>query len=167
MKMNVMIATVVVGAILGVFAIASAASSGKEHRPGGDRGERLFSKLNLTADQQARIKAIRDQFESDTKSLREQMETLHQQMREARRDDNTAKIEELRTQSEPLRTRMQAAGEKMRQQIASVLTAEQRQQMEQMMAEHKGRCGDHRRGGEGTPEGGAPKGEAPGQPGIE
>ena len=137
--------------IIGLVSIAPGAYAqpGEHGGRGGGQGRDPFAKLSLTADQQTRIAAIRSQFEQDTKSVREQMNTLHQQMRTARENNETARIEQLRAESEPLRARMKSAHDGMEQQVRSVLTAAQITQLDQMRSEHeKGEKGHGGRRGE-------------------
>src|SRR5689334_11345973 len=43
----------------------------------------IFEKLNLTDDQKARIKQLHESFREQTKSLREQLEAKHRELRQA------------------------------------------------------------------------------------
>ncbi|HXZ80864.1 MAG TPA: hypothetical protein VEG30_13110 [Terriglobales bacterium] len=92
---------------------STAAASAHQH---GDFMQMLTQKLNLTADQQAKLKPV--------------LEQQHQQMRALRTDTSLtpeqkqAKVQELR--------------ENTHNQINAILTPEQQQQFAQLRAEHKG-----------------------------
>lgn len=92
----------------------------KEHRMGG------FDKLNLTADQQARMKAIREDYKAKSEALRKQ---------------DQLSVAEMKSRREELHKSFRA-------QTESVLTAEQKAQVEKAKAERKasGKTGKWSRG---------------------
>lgn len=117
------------------------AKGGHGGRGGGDRVQKLIKKLDLTADQQTRIKAIRDQFKQENAGTLQEMKNLREQMKEYKRSDNTAQAQALREQMKAKAQTLQAARQRMMEQIKAVLTPEQQAKVQQMMEEHKGKGG--------------------------
>jgi protein CpxP len=120
----------------------------------GGRGEGMHGGMlrgiNLTDDQKAKAKQIGDTFRASTKSLRDDLqakrEALHQASDGATFDEaaTTQKLAELA----PLEAKLMGEQFKMRQEILSLLTAEQKTQLEQKRAEFKAREGERRGRGE-------------------
>jgi Spy/CpxP family protein refolding chaperone len=169
MNRRTRIGTVATALIAGIVALTSPTfaqdGAGRGHGPHGfERGgmrANPFDSLNLTADQQSRIQAIRQQFESQTASLRQQAQTLREQMRTARQNNDQATIASLRQQEQTLRQQMSTYQQQMRSQIEQVLTAEQKARLEAMRQQHgKGEMGGRggRRGGHCDGDGGGQKG---------
>jgi periplasmic protein CpxP/Spy len=103
-------------------------------------GDKWQEQLNLSADQKAQIKQIRDQAKSDSQGLRQQMKAAFEkqqslmagnasddQIRQQRRE-----IQALRQQAEDRRFDTMLK-------IRQVLTPEQRTKAAQLMKEHRGR----------------------------
>ena len=67
-----------------------------------------FRNLNLTDDQKARVKQIRESFGERTKSLREQLRAKHQELRQAQQGGtfNEALATQVLTQEATLKARM-------------------------------------------------------------
>jgi Spy/CpxP family protein refolding chaperone len=100
---------------------------------GGNPGERMAKELNLTADQQTKMKSI--------------MESTHQQMRAI--EDNQS------LSQQDKHAKIQALHESTKSQISAILTPEQQQKFAQMH-EHRGAGGNgrgHRPGGQGGQQG--------------
>ncbi len=128
---------------------------GKErgHRDGlrggrhGFGGGRMFRQLNLTEDQKARMTQIRQSFGDRTKTLRAQLRAKHQELRQA--DSSGTFNEALATQklSEEavLKAKLMGEQHKLQQEMLTVLTAEQRTQMEQMREQFKNKRGEFKR----------------------
>ena len=110
---------------------------GGHHRGGG----MMFRGLDLTDEQKTRLKQLREGFGERTKSLREQLHAKRQELRQA--ESGTAFNEALATQklteSAGLQARLMAEGFRLRQESLSVLTAEQRTQLEQRRQQHEQR----------------------------
>jgi protein CpxP len=113
---------------------------------GGHRGMRRgfgggagFHKLNLTEDQKARMKTIRESFGERTKSLREQLRAKRQELRQANVGGtfNEALAAQVLTQEAGLKAKLMGERFKLHQEMLTVLTAEQRTQLEQARAERK------------------------------
>jgi periplasmic protein CpxP/Spy len=124
---------------------------------GGGRGERgegmrggIFKQLNLTDDQKAKMKQIRESFAETNKPLREQLRAKRQELRQANEGGtfNEALATQKLTEMAGLQAKMMGEEFKLHQQMQSVLTAEQKAQLEQAKAQFKTREGGRQRGGE-------------------
>ena len=119
------------------------------HEWGGARGGRMhgmmFRDLNLSDDQKARMKQIGQSFRERTKSLREQLHAKRQELRQA--NDGGTFNEALATQklqeSAGLQAKLMGEQFRMRQEMLSVLTPEQKTIMEQKRAEFKAKRANH------------------------
>src|ERR1051325_11357399 len=122
---------------------------GGDHR-GGQMGGRMFAQLNLTDDQKARMKQIRQSFGDRTKSVREQLRAKRQELRQANEGGtfNEALVTQKLTEMASLEAKMMGARFQLHQEMLTVLTAEQKTQLDQMKTQFKGRHGG-RRGGFG------------------
>ena len=123
---------------------------GREGR-GGDfgRGGRgmhvgMFRGIELTEDQKTRMKQISDSFRQRTQSLHEQLRAKRQELRQAGEGDtfNEALATQKLTETAGLQAKLMAEQFKMRQEMQSVLTAEQKTQIEQKRAEFKAKRGE-------------------------
>ena len=116
----------------------------RNHGFGGMRGDRLFSQLNLTEDQKAKVKLIHQSFAERNKPVREQLRAKRQELQEARQGDTFN--ESLATQklSEMAALEAKLMGEQFRlhQEMLTVLTPEQKTQLEQAKAQFKMRRGN-------------------------
>jgi periplasmic protein CpxP/Spy len=113
-------------------------SEGKERKGRwGHRGGDMFKELNLTADQQAKIKAIRDQEKSASADRRTQMKAAFDQMRSL--SAGNATDDQLRAQHQQVRQLRQQAEDRRFEtmlKIRAVLTPEQRTKMAELMQKH-------------------------------
>jgi Spy/CpxP family protein refolding chaperone len=129
---------VAIVAVMATGSLAYARGGGKGHQGGrGEQIQKVIARLDLTADQQARIKAIRENFKTANAGTIEQIKALHTQMKTARQNRDTAQVRALREQIRAKMESLRPAREQMITQIKAVLTAEQRTKLEQMMAEKK------------------------------
>ena len=122
----------------------------KGHGWGGMRGDRgIFRQLNLTEDQQAKIKQIRETFAQSNKPLREQLRAKRQELRQASEGGtfNEALATQKLTEMASLEAKLMGERHKLHQEMLSVLTAEQKAQLEQSKAQFKTRRGEMRRTG--------------------
>ncbi len=88
---------------------------------------RLPANLALTAAQKQAIQGYVASFQTATQSDRQALRTLFQQARQARQSGTgQEQFQQLRQQSAPVRERLRAAGAQLRQQIETVLTADQK-----------------------------------------
>jgi Spy/CpxP family protein refolding chaperone len=118
----------------------------KGHGWGGMRRGGFFKQLNLTEDQQARIKQIRQSFAERNKPLREQLRAKRQELRQASEGGtfNEALATQKLTEMASLQARLMGERARMHQETLSVLTAEQKAQLEQSKAQFKARRGERR-----------------------
>ena len=124
---------------------------GEGMKHGGDRGgDRLFSRLNLTDDQKTKLKQIRESFATTNKPLMEQLRAKREELRQASEGGtfNEALATQKLTEAAGLEAKLMGARFQLRQRELTVLTAEQKAQLDQMKAQFKERRGG-RRGGFG------------------
>jgi periplasmic protein CpxP/Spy len=111
----------------------------------GRMGEKWGQELNLTADQQAQIKSIRDQERTASESLRQQMKTARERLETLMAGN--ADEAQIRQQHQQVQQIGQQLGDRrfeMMLKVRNVLTSEQRTKAAQLMKQHEGR---HRWGG--------------------
>jgi Spy/CpxP family protein refolding chaperone len=115
---------------------------GEHHRVGGMHGG-MFRGINLTDDQKAKMKQISQSFRERTKSLHDELRAKRQELRQA--GDGGTFNETLATQklqeTAGLQAKLMGEQFKMRNEMKSVLTAEQRAQIEQKRTEFKAQWG--------------------------
>ena len=111
---------------------------GGDHR-GAKMGGRMFAQLNLTDDQKARMKQIRESFGDRTKSLREQLRAKRQELRQANEGGtfNEALATQKLTEAAGLQAKLMGEKFKLHQEMLTVLTPEQKTQFEQMRQQFK------------------------------
>jgi protein CpxP len=121
---------------------------GREGRGGwgGQRGgDMMFRGVNLTDDQKAKLKQIGQGFRERTQSLHQQLQAKRQELRQASEGGTfneglaTQKLQE----SASLEAKLMGEQFKMRQEMLSVLTPEQKTQLEQKRAEFKAKRANH------------------------
>ncbi|HEU4794512.1 MAG TPA: Spy/CpxP family protein refolding chaperone [Pyrinomonadaceae bacterium] len=119
---------------------------GKGHGMRGMRAGGFFRGLNLTEDQKAKMKTIRESFATSNKPLREQLRAKRQELRQASEGGtfNEALATQKLTEIAPLQAKLMAERAKLHQEMLSVLTAEQKAQLEQAKAQFKTRRGERR-----------------------
>ncbi len=110
----------------------------------------FFRQLNLTDDQKAKMKQIRESFAQSNKPLRDQLRAKRQELRQASEGGtfNEALATQKLTEIAPLEAKLMASQHNLHQEMLSVLTAEQKAQLEQSRAQFKARRGQMRKGGE-------------------
>jgi periplasmic protein CpxP/Spy len=122
---------------------------------GGFGGGAMFRQLNLTDDQKARMKQIRESFGERTKSLREQLRAKHQELRQATSSGtfNEALATQKLSEEAVLKAKLMGEQFKLHQETLTVLTPEQRTQMEQLREQFKTKRGEFKtnRVGRGAP----------------
>ena len=120
-----------------------------EHKNHGWEGMRggFFKQLNLTEDQKAKIKQIRESFAANDKPLREQLRAKRQELRQASEGGtfNEALATQKLTEMAGLEAKLMGERFKLHQETLSVLTAEQKAQLEQSKAQFKARRGEMRK----------------------
>jgi protein CpxP len=161
------IATLSAIALAASIAVAQSVSTGQDNQQagarkewrGGNRGARrehswggmhggAFRQLNLTDDQKAKMKTIRESFAERNKPLREQLHAKRQELHQASEGGtfNEALATQKLTEMASLEAKLMAERFKLQQETLSVLTAEQKAQLEQSKAQFKARRGEMRRG---------------------
>jgi protein CpxP len=123
-----------------------------ERRGKGGSGRReemhgmMFRAINLTDDQKSKIKQIGQSFHERTQPLRQELQTKREALRQA--GDGGTFDEALATQklteTAGLEAKLMGERFKMRQEMLSVLTPEQKTQLEQKRADFKARGGERR-----------------------
>jgi periplasmic protein CpxP/Spy len=122
------------------------------HRGFGARGGfghgAMFQNLNLTEDQKARMKQIRESFSERTKSLREQLRAKGQELRQANESGtfNEALATQVLTQEAGLKAKLMGEQSRLHQEMLTVLTPEQRTQMEQLREQMKAKGAEFKAG---------------------
>jgi len=113
---------------------------------GGMREGGFFKQLNLTEDQKAKIKQIRDNYAQTNKPLRDQVRAKRQELRQASEGGtfNEALATQKLTEIAPLEAKLMASQHNLHHEMLSVLTAEQKAQLEQSRAQFKNRRGGMR-----------------------
>jgi len=161
------IATLSAIALATSIAVAQTSSTGQQNGQGthqgwqrqGGRGERrghgwggmqgaAFRQLNLTDDQKAKIKQIRESFAERNKPLREQLQAKRQELRQSREGgtfDEALATQKL-TEMASLEAKLMGEEFRLHQETLSVLTAEQKAQLEQSKAQFKARHDGMRKG---------------------
>jgi Spy/CpxP family protein refolding chaperone len=117
---------------------------------GGHFGERgqgmrgMFRGIELTEDQKTRMKQISDSFRERNQSLRQELRTKRQELRQASEGGtfNEALATQKLTETAALQAKLMGERFKMHQEMQSVLTAEQKTQIEQKRAEFKAKRGE-------------------------
>jgi periplasmic protein CpxP/Spy len=127
----------------------------------GERGERhgnrwggggegmhgmMLRGINLTDDQKSKIKQISQSFRDRTQPLRQELQTKREALRQegAGGTFDEALATQKLTETAGLEAKLMGEQFKMRQEILSVLTPEQKTQLEQKRAEFKARGGERR-----------------------
>ena len=121
-----------------------------EHKGQGWEGMRhdgFFKQLNLTEDQKAKMKQIRESFAERNKPLRDQLQAKRQELRQASEGGtfNEALATQKLTEIAPLEAKLMGERAKEHQEMLSVLTAEQKAQLDQARAQFRTRRGEMRK----------------------
>src|SRR5687767_8687193 len=128
-------------------------SGGREGRGGWGKGEgrgfrggrhgMAFRGITLSDDQKTKMQAISQSFRQRTQSLHQQLRAKRQELRQANDGGtfNEALASQKLTETASLEAKLMGERFKMRQEMESVLTAEQKAQIEQKRAEFKGKRG--------------------------
>ncbi len=109
-------------------------------------GEFLFSRLNLTDDQKTKMKQARESFATVNKPLLDQLKAKRQELRQANEGGtfNEALATQKLTEMAGLQAKLMGARVQLHQQMLSVLTTEQKTQLDQMKAQFKQGRGERR-----------------------
>ena len=120
-----------------------------DHQGDGMRGMRaggFFKQLNLTEDQKAKMKQIRESFAQSNKPLHDQLRAKRQELRQASEGGtfNEALATQKLTEMASLEAKLMGERFQLHQQMLSVLTPEQKAQLEQAKTQRKARRGEMR-----------------------
>jgi len=116
---------------------------------GGERGGHMrgmmFKGINLTDDQKAKMNQISQSFRERTQSLHQQLRAKRQELRQASEGGtfNEALATQKLQESASLQAKLMDEQFRMRQEMLSVLTPEQKTQLEQKRAEFKAKRANH------------------------
>ena len=131
-----------------MLAVAAVLAQGMHghHGPDGDFGHmlRFFTHaLDLTADQQAQVKAILEKEKPALEPLKKQMHQNRADMRalEAGGPFDEAKTRALATQNAQTMIEMQVQHARIKSEMMQVLTADQKAKLAQIEAKHEGHMG--------------------------
>ncbi|HEV2704328.1 MAG TPA: periplasmic heavy metal sensor [Pyrinomonadaceae bacterium] len=115
-------------------------------RHGGHFGGGLFRGVDLTEEQQARVKQIHQSYGERIKPIREQLHAKRQELRQASEGTtfNEALATQKLTESASLEARLMGEQFRLRQELLAVLTPEQRAQLEARREQFKARRGARR-----------------------
>jgi periplasmic protein CpxP/Spy len=144
-------AVVLVASIAVAQAVKTKMQDGKGRRAWQGEGMKrgggaLFSRLNLTDDQKANLKSMRESFSSTNKPLMDQLRAKRQELRQASEAGtfNEALATQKLTEMAGLQAKLMGARFQLHQQELSVLTPEQKIQLDQLKAQFKERRGGRR-----------------------
>ncbi len=133
-----------------LFATTAAVAFGPAGNCGGDKPMAAVYRLNtLTDSQRQQLDALREQRRSVMLEMRKSRSGERQQLREAVRSGDPATLRPLAERyGQRVADRLVRQAE-MRQQIMAILTPEQRQELDRMAAERRGRWNRPAKGGQG------------------
>lgn len=134
--MKKILATAAVFILSTTLAFAGHGHKGDGHR--GKHGEwngRMGEKLNLSEAQKQQIQTIQRSFREQNEPFFNAFRETKRQYKEARQAGDTTRAESLKAQLDSQKTQMRQLQENQRRQIVSILTPEQRTQLEAMKAE--------------------------------
>jgi len=119
---------------------------GKGAKHGFHGGKGLLNRLNLSDDQKAKMKTIRENFATNNKPLMEQLHAKRQELRQASEGGtfNEALATQKMTEMAGLQAKLMGERFKLDQEVQTVLTAEQKAQLEQLKAQSKTHRGGRR-----------------------
>jgi protein CpxP len=162
-KVILAIASLSAVALAASIAVAQSVKTGEANQQGrrhewrgegmtrGFDGDGAFHRLNLTDDQKAKMKQIRESFAERNKALLVELKTKRQELRQASEGGtfNEALATQKLTETAGLQAKLMGERFKLHQEMLTVLTAEQKAQLEQMKAQFKTHRGGRR--GQGEP----------------
>jgi len=112
-------------------------------------GGAFLNRLNLTDDQKAKMKQIRESFAERNKPLLEELRAKRQELRQASEGGtfNEALANQKLTEMAGLQAKLMGERFKLHQEMQSVLTVDQKAQLDQLKAQFKTRHGESRGAG--------------------
>ena len=162
MKKLSKISTIAIAGLLGAVGVIALVQSGAEQnnqtapratqrghhgQRGFHKAGRLMKQLNLTDEQQAQMKQIRQSFGERTATLRNDLRARRQELRQLNQGTfNESLTAQKLADMSGLEARLMSERFKMHQEMLAALTPEQRTKLEQMREQFKARRADgHRR----------------------
>ena|SRR5256714_10356020 len=125
---------------------------------GGHFGGGMFRGIDLTDDQKAKLQQIHQSFAERTRPLREQLRAKHEELRQAEQGGtfNEALATQKLTEAAAIEAKLMGEEFRMRQESLSILTPEQKTQLEQRRQQFEQKREQFRegrgRGREGQPQ---------------
>ena len=112
----------------------------------GDRGMMGFRNLDLTDAQKAQMKQIRESHRQSLRPIMEQIHAKRQELRQASEGTtfNEALVTQKLTEIAPLEAKLQGEHFRLRQEMTSILTAEQKTKLEQSREQFKSKWAERR-----------------------
>ena len=105
--------------------------------------KQVLEQLNLTPEQSQKIDGIHEQFQSENKTLFQEMRTNHQEMRSLLASDaSDEKLRQQHQKNQDLRQKLGSNRFETMLQVREILTPEQRTQMAELMEQKRGRRGN-------------------------
>ena len=141
--MKKMISALAVVALSGTMAIAAVNDGGGKAWGHSHHGRmmaaHLAKKLNLTDAQKEQWKAIHQSFRTDNQAFLQSVRQTHQDLRAAKQAGDEAKVAELKAVAQSQRAQMKQLHEAQHEKFLSILTSEQRTQLDALKAEREAR----------------------------
>lgn len=142
------VAIVSVGAMLAIAQTTNGGTDKKFGKRGGHHrgGGMMFRRLDLTEDQKAQMKSIREASKTATAPLREAMKANRQKLTEATANGafDEAQVTAIANEGAAIKAQMTVQREKVKSQIFAILTAEQKAKAAEMKATMKQRFQERR-----------------------
>lgn len=149
------IAAVMALAVAVPIAIAQSADQGGERGHRGHRGDQSergrrgmmgFGNLDLTDAQKTQMKQIRESHSQSLRPLMEQIHAKRQELRQASEGGtfNEALVTQKLTEMAPLEAKLQGEHFRLRQEMISILTPEQKAKLEQSREQFKSKWAERR-----------------------
>jgi len=101
--------------------------------------EKMAQKLNLTDAQKQQVKDIEAQFRTDNAAFLQNFRQTMQDVHAARQANDTARLDALRPTVESQKAQMKTLRQAQREKVRSILTADQRAQLDAMKAQRESR----------------------------
>lgn len=117
-----------------ILAQDAPAQAPTEKKEWGNRGQKMYQQLNLSADQQAQIKSIREQAKTSNQGLRQQLKTAREQLKTllASNDASDSALRQAHQQLQPLTQQMSDQRFDTMLKIRNVLTPAQRTKLAEL-----------------------------------
>jgi Spy/CpxP family protein refolding chaperone len=145
--MKKMIAALGVVALSGTMAIAAANDGGGKawghgHRHGA-MAMHLAQKLNLTDAQKEQLKSIHQSFRQENQAFLQSVRQTRQDLRAAKQAGDEAKVNELKAVAQSQHAQMKQLRQAQHDKFLTILTPEQRTQLDALKAEREARRQEH------------------------